>query len=167
MPDAAQLPWPTPSLVSVTFVGQAVISPVERARSGRREGGGAHVERGVLPGMYMYPVANRNSRRPRWGAGRGGREKRPCSQGKTVSGSPNSQAPCGLLVLVRLQLAAICMHECMHARWIYKPTATSNYIECHGCIHVTIVECHGYINSQGILKKSHEGIRHLFVHTPD
>ena len=31
LPDAAQLTRPTPSLVSVTFVGQAVISPVERA----------------------------------------------------------------------------------------------------------------------------------------
>ena len=31
LPDAAQLTRPTPSLVSVTFVGPAVISPVERA----------------------------------------------------------------------------------------------------------------------------------------
>ena len=31
MPDAAKLTRPTQSLVSVTFVGPAVISPVERA----------------------------------------------------------------------------------------------------------------------------------------
>ena len=73
----------------------------------KKRWGGARTSR-LSPTRYPGCTPPRPSHiaRPLRGARRGGRGKRPCSRVKAVSESPNSQAPCGLLVhvLVCLQL---------------------------------------------------------------